>query len=127
VMGSAGLNAATVRVTALKDPDTYTAQAIQLATAVSTTVPGSGTSSNWRAPPNGCPCDGHRRALEPKKTSRRRDVGWTGRVPVRSILCQTVEFRLNSIKHGFREEDSEIGAMLAPIPDKQQKNFPVPK
>jgi hypothetical protein len=37
---------ATVRVTALKDSDTYTAQTIQLATAGSGTVPAPGTSSN---------------------------------------------------------------------------------
>ena len=37
---------ATVRVTALRDSDTYTAQTIQLATAGSGTVPAPGTSSN---------------------------------------------------------------------------------
>jgi hypothetical protein len=37
---------ASVRVTALKDSDTYTAQTIQLATASTATAPGAGTSSN---------------------------------------------------------------------------------
>jgi hypothetical protein len=50
---------------------------------------------------------GTRKCRPGRKISRKKKIGWTAELPVRSILCQTVEFPLDSFKPDPDEDYSK--------------------